>query len=152
GYDEPWLRESADEAIRGVLDATRPHNPLLEGITLERLRSEAAVPLRFPPGAEVPFADGRFPTPSGKVELRCEAMRAHGLDSLPDYTPPAEFEQMMNEERRTMNEESSSFIAHRSSLMLISGASHHYVSSSMANVPSLMAKEGAPFVEINPAD
>ena len=36
--------------------------------------------------------------------------------------------------------------------MLISGASHHYDSSSFANQPSLMAKEGTPFVEINPAD
>ena len=37
-------------------------------------------------------------------------------------------------------------------LILISGASHHYVSSSMANQPSLIAKEGTPFVEINPID
>src|SRR5262249_30058222 len=37
-------------------------------------------------------------------------------------------------------------------LVLISGASHHYDSSSFANQPSLMAKEGQPFVEINPAD
>src|SRR5262249_10103986 len=37
-------------------------------------------------------------------------------------------------------------------LVLISGASHHYTSSSMANVPSLMRKEGTPFVEISPAD
>ena len=36
--------------------------------------------------------------------------------------------------------------------MLISGASHHFTSSSLANQPSLIAKEGQPFVEINPAD
>jgi anaerobic selenocysteine-containing dehydrogenase len=36
--------------------------------------------------------------------------------------------------------------------VLISGASHHFTSSSLANLPSLMAKEGAPFVEINPTD
>ncbi len=152
GYDEPWLRESAEEAIRQVLNATRIHNPLLEGITLERLQAEGTVPLQFKSGAEVPFADGSFPTPSGKVELYCEAMRAHGLDPVPDYTPPAELEQTMNDERRTKTDESSAFIAHGSSLVLISGASHHYVSSSLANVPSLMAKEGTPFVEVNPAD
>jgi anaerobic selenocysteine-containing dehydrogenase len=37
-------------------------------------------------------------------------------------------------------------------LVLISGASHHFVSSSMANQPSLLAKEGTPFVEISPQD
>jgi len=39
-----------------------------------------------------------------------------------------------------------------SSIVLISGASHHFVSSSLANQPSLMAKEGTPFVEICPSD
>jgi anaerobic selenocysteine-containing dehydrogenase len=150
GYDEPWLRESAEEAIRGVLDATRAANPLLEGVTLERLQAEGTVPLAFPAGAEVPFADGRFPTPSGKVELRCEAMRAHGVDPLPDYEPPAEF--LKEEGRRMKDEGRDSFIPHPSSFILLSGASHHYVSSSMANLPSLLAKEGEPFAEINPAD
>ena len=36
--------------------------------------------------------------------------------------------------------------------MLISGAAHHYVSSSFANQPGLMVKEGMPFVEIHPSD
>jgi anaerobic selenocysteine-containing dehydrogenase len=153
GYDEPWLRESAEQAIRGVLDATRAKNPRLEGVTLERLRAEGTVPLAFPEGAEVPFADGRFPTPSGKVELRCETMRAHGIDPLPDYTPPAEF---ARDQRSKTNDQddtaSTSLVLGPSSLVLLSGAAHHYVSSSMANQPSLIAKEGTPYVEINPAD
>lgn len=36
--------------------------------------------------------------------------------------------------------------------MLISGAAHHFVSSSLANVPKLAALEGTPYVEINPED
>jgi anaerobic selenocysteine-containing dehydrogenase len=91
GYAEPWLHESAEDAIRGVLDATRAKNPYLAGITLERLQAEGSAPLHFAPGEDVPFADGRFPTPSGKVELYCAAMIAEGLDPLPTYTPPAEF-------------------------------------------------------------
>jgi anaerobic selenocysteine-containing dehydrogenase len=154
GYDEPWLHESAEEAIRGVLDVTRATNPRMAGITLERLQAEGSVPLHFPPGAEVPFADGRFPTPSGKVELYCAAMIEHGQDPLPMYVAPHEF--AMDERRTTKDESSattsSSFVLGPSSLVLISGASHHYVSSSMANQPSLIAKEGQPFVEINPAD
>jgi anaerobic selenocysteine-containing dehydrogenase len=137
-----------------VLDATRAGNPRLAGITLERLQTEGAVALHFPPGADIPFADGRFPTLSGKVELYCAAMIAEGLDPLPSYTPPAEF---VGDERRKTKDEgsimsSSSSVLRPSSLVLISGASHHYVSSSLANQPSLIAKEGQPFVEINPAD
>jgi len=37
-------------------------------------------------------------------------------------------------------------------LTLISAAPHHFVSSSMANQPSLRRKEGEPHVEINPID
>ncbi|MEN9938449.1 MAG: hypothetical protein RLZZ387_5028 [Chloroflexota bacterium] len=145
GYEEQWLRESAEEAIRGVVDATRATNPFFEGVTLERLQAEGTVPLHFTEETRVPFADGHFPTPSGKAELRCEAMAARGVDPLPDFVPPAEFEGRGGEPaaRRT---------AHDSRLVLISGASHHFVSSSMANQPSLLAKEGTPFVEINPAD
>ncbi len=144
GYNEPWLHESGEEAIRRVLDATRAHNPLLAGITLERLQVEGTVPLNFPPGADVPFADLRFPTPSGKVELYCAKLAQQGLDPLPDYAPPAEFA----EQQADAGEQEP----RRFPLILISGASHHFVSSSLANQPGLRAKEGTPFVEINPAD
>lgn len=136
GYSEPWLHEEPEAAIRRILDATRASNPHLEGITLERLQAEGTVRLHFPPGSEIPFADGYFPTPSGKVELYAAKMREYGLDPLPEYVEPEEF--------RTYGADDT--------LVLISGASHHYVSSSLANQPSLQAKEGVPFIEINPAD
>lgn len=139
GYDEPWLHESAEEAIRGVIDATRATNPYFAGVTLERLQSEGTVSLHFEADSHVPFADGHFPTPSGKLELRCEALVERGIDALPEYSPAAEFAQAIDDPRAP-------------TLVLLSGASHHYVSSSMANQPSLMRKEGLPFVEINPAD
>jgi anaerobic selenocysteine-containing dehydrogenase len=137
GYTEPWLQQSAEEAIAEVLDATRARNPLLDGITLEQLQAEGKAALHFSPEGDVPFADLRFPTPSGKIELRCEALVEQGLDPLPDYVPSAEFHKSSHQQFP---------------LILISGASHHFVSSSMANVPGLAAKEGIPFVELNPAD
>lgn len=139
GYDEPWLHESAEEAIRGVLDATRAKNPYLAGITLERLQAEGTVPLHFTAEDEVPFADLRFPTPSGKVELYSAAMAARGLDPLPHYEEPAEYAAAREQ-------------GPGDGLVLISGASHHFVSSSMANQPSLQAKAGEPFIELSPAD
>lgn len=140
GYNEPWFQHSAEEAIAEVLDATRAYNPLLAGITLERLQKEGTVPLNFAPEQVVPFANLRFPTPSGKVELKCAAMAERGLDPLPDYTPPAEF---------ARNRQSD---AQEYPLVLISGASHHFTSSSLANLSSLTSKESTPYVEISPAD
>ena len=138
GYTEPWLHQEVDEVLAEVLDASRPENPRLAGITLDRLRSEGTVAYAPSPDGEVPFADGRFPTPSGKVELRCAAMVAAGLDPLPEYHPPAEFAAGAGDD------------ADR--LVLISGASHNSVTTSMANLPKLEAKEGTPYVEINPQD
>jgi anaerobic selenocysteine-containing dehydrogenase len=37
-------------------------------------------------------------------------------------------------------------------LDLITSAAHHFVTSSMANQPGLIAREGVPFVEIHPDD
>ena len=135
GYDDWWLRQEPEEVIHEVLEATRARNPLLDGVTVERLRNEGTTPYNFEHRSRIPFADGRFPTPSGKVELRSDAMAAAGLDPLPDYAPPAEFAS-----RR------------EGQLVLLSAAAHHYVSSSLANVPKLMDKEGAPSVELHPDD
>ncbi len=141
GYQEPWLHHSVEDALAEILDATRAANPRLTGITLDRLQREATVPLHFAPTTEVPFADGRFPTPSGKVELRCEGMRDHGVDPVPDYEPPAEFAPAFANSQPSSN----------SPLVLLTGAAHHFVSSSFGNQPKLAAKEGIPFVEIEPS-
>lgn len=146
GYDEPWLHQSSEEVIAEVLDATRATNRLLTGISLERLQREVTVPYRFELDEEVPFANLRFPTPSGKVELRADALTEFGLDPLPDYAPPTEFQTAGHSARGTGHPPG------HAALVLLSGASHHFVSSSMANQPKLRAKEGTPFVEINPAD
>jgi anaerobic selenocysteine-containing dehydrogenase len=144
GYEEPWLKESAEEALAGVLNATRATNPLLDGITLERLQAEGTVPLQFSPDEAVPFSNGVFPTPSGKVELWSETMADRGLDPLPDYLPPSEF-------RDTLARDDAD--GQRSKrLVLLTGAAHHFVTTSMANQPSLLAKEGTPYVEIHPDD
>jgi anaerobic selenocysteine-containing dehydrogenase len=139
GYEEPWLHESAEQALRSILDASRAKNPYLQDITLERLQAEGTVPLHFTAENDIPFANLRFPTPSGKVELYSAAMAARGLDPLPHYEEPSEFAAARQR-------------GEGDGLVVISGAAHHYVSSSMANQPSLRAREGEPFVEISPAD
>jgi anaerobic selenocysteine-containing dehydrogenase len=80
GLNDPELQASDDELIRDALDTSHPY---LEGITLERLERERSIRLNVaPPGeAFLPFAGGRFATPSGKCEP--------GPDVL-DYVPPVE--------------------------------------------------------------
>jgi anaerobic selenocysteine-containing dehydrogenase len=64
------------------------HLAPLEGVTLEKLREG---PVLVPGHDEVVFADGVFPTPSGKIELRSEeAARRWGVDVLPSYAEPVE--------------------------------------------------------------
>jgi anaerobic selenocysteine-containing dehydrogenase len=138
GYDEPWLRQSEDEIIDEILEASHSISPVLEGITLERLRAEGTIPLNIPSERSVPFAAGVFPTPSGKLELRCDSLAAYGVDPLPEYVPPTEFADRPEGDTR---------------LVLITGAAHHFTSSSFANVPSLVAKEGpTAWIEIHPED
>jgi anaerobic selenocysteine-containing dehydrogenase len=136
GYDEPWLHQTNDEVLTEIFEGTKKRNPRLSQMTIAQLQADGTAPYHFDPGAEVPFADLRFPTPSGKVELRCDRMTARGVDPLPGYVPPSEITNSTLE----------------APLHMISGASHHFVSSSMGNQPKLMAKEGLPFVEINPQD
>ena len=100
GYTEPWLQQEAEEVLREILDASRSANSTLTGITLERLQAEGTVPLAISADREVPFADGVFPTPSGKVELHSEAAAALGLNPLPDYAPPEEFVNGLEPDRR----------------------------------------------------
>lgn len=47
----PWLYQSAEVTVRGVLDATRPKSPGLTGITLAWLQAEGTMPLHADAGA-----------------------------------------------------------------------------------------------------
>jgi anaerobic selenocysteine-containing dehydrogenase len=71
------------------------------------------------------------------MEIVSQRIAAHGVDPLPDWTPV--------EETRAVG-------AWSDGLLLLTGAAHHFVTSSMANQPALLKKEGSPFIEINPAD
>src|SRR5262249_20286112 len=80
GLDDPGLKDSDETMARQVLDGT--------GIQLEDLLAKGWVRL---PVADAPFANGKFPTPSGKCELYSERMETiEHLDPLPAYIPPRE--------------------------------------------------------------
>ncbi|HTK78051.1 MAG TPA: molybdopterin oxidoreductase family protein [Gemmataceae bacterium] len=136
GFTEPWLHQTPDEVIADVLSATARTVPWLSGITVERLKREGSLEM---PIVDAPFADGRFRTPSGKVELLCEALATEGIDPLPGRF-------------RSRDDDSAAFGDPALALELLTGASHHFVSSSLASQSGLLKGEGPPFVEIHPAD
>ena len=143
GFDEPWLQQSVDEVIEELLASTAQNNSVLQGVTLEQLKREGYVQLPFRP--EVPFADGRFPTGSGKLELFSQFLADQGLDPLPGWVDKHDdgYNQGLTEDGRFRPAEAFD---------LITAAAHHFVSSSLANQPGLLKREGDPFVEIHPQD
>ncbi len=109
GFEDECFRESVDSMIDSALDSP---NPLLKGITRERLEDEHWIRLKLfgdadgddrqerrdrsrpdPEGVKVPFlpfAEGNFATPSGKAEFYNAALIELGLDPVVDFTPPEE--------------------------------------------------------------
>jgi len=143
GFVEPWFNQSVDEVIEEVLAKTAVSNPALRDITLERLKREGNIRLQVEP--DVPFADGKFPTPSGKVELYSQALADEGLDPLPGYAGK-------HDDGGETGEEVNGRFPPNQGLFLITGAAHHFTTSTFANQPSLISREGLPFVEMHPDD
>ena len=79
GCSEPALFDDDLTALRAAL-------PTLD---LDALQRDGFADTPFPADRR-PWADGGFPTPSGKLELRSDALAATGAPALPTYTPPAE--------------------------------------------------------------
>jgi anaerobic selenocysteine-containing dehydrogenase len=138
GFDETWLHAPAEAVIDEVLAKTARENPLLAGVTQERLVREGRVVL---PVQAPPFAAGVFPTPSGKVELWSGQLAAQGLDPLPGYVPATDEDAL----EEALFDRDEAFV-------LITAAAHHFVTSSLANQDALRAREGVPYVEIHPED
>jgi anaerobic selenocysteine-containing dehydrogenase len=137
GFDDACFDDDDETMARQALQSTHPR---MAGITWSELKDKGwqrlTVPARY-----APFAQGGFPTPSGKVELYSESAGAEGHDPLPDYTPPVE------------NPLSNPALAARYPLAFISPPARHFLNSSFANLPfALAAEKDGPRLEINPAD
>jgi anaerobic selenocysteine-containing dehydrogenase len=132
---EPELFPDDETLIREALAG----GPTLEGVTLERLKDEGSIRLNLP-SPYAPFADGVFPTSSGKCELYSERMKADGLDPLPTYIPPLEDPQTRPE------------LASRYPLQLLSPPRPQFLNSTFAGSPKHRAGAGEPTVEMAAED
>jgi len=136
GLDHPCLRESDEQMAR---QAFKWDHPFMKGITFERLEREGSVRLSVP-DPFVPFAEGGFPTPSGKCELRSERLAGEGHDPVAGYVPPRE------------GPTSAPELAKRYPLAFISPPAHHFLNSTFSAQPVFLRREGEASVTIHPGD
>lgn len=113
--------------------------PTLRGITLDRLLESGPQRLNLP-RPYVPFAEGNFPTPSGKCEFWSQPLAEQGFDPLPTYIPPAESPASQPE------------LAAQYPLQLLSPPSPHFLNSSFVELESLRKAAREPELEIHPDD
>lgn len=104
-----------------------------DAVDFDALLERGHVTLELP---EAPFADGRFPTPSGRCEFRSAALAEQGMDPVPDYLP--NHEPVGSDQRYP--------------LAFISPPARNFMNSTFANVDALMALEDQPLLEMHPLD
>ncbi|MEO6743228.1 MAG: molybdopterin oxidoreductase family protein [Caldimonas sp.] len=123
GFDDACFGDSDENLARM---AFRP-----DAVDFDVLRRDGWVKLAIP---EAPFAEGRFPTPSGRCLIDSPQ---HGVpDHLPNYEAAS----------------STPDLAARFPLAMISPPARNFLNSSFVNVRSLRDIEGEPLVEIHADD
>jgi molybdopterin guanine dinucleotide-containing S/N-oxide reductase-like protein len=136
GLTDPCFQDDDQTLIRQALSSGHQY---FEGVTFERLLEHGWVRLNVPL-KWAPYAEGSFPTPSGKCELYSERLEKLGLDPVPAWLPPRE------------SREAAPALAVRYPLTLISAPAHQFLNSSFVNVDSLRRRAGQPVLQIHPDD
>lgn len=124
GLNDACLQDSDESLCRQAFG---------EAIDFNALLRDGFAPLDLP---AAPFANGNFPSGSGKCELFSARLAASGLDGLPNYI--ANHEQAHSDPRFP--------------LAMISPPARNFLNSSFVNIDSLRASEREPLLEMNPSD
>ncbi len=133
GFDDPGFFETDEDLARAALSSG---HPFLDGITFDRLEADGWARLNLPEDWR-PFAEGNFPTPSGKCEFWSETLDADGHDPLPGYAPPPD-EPVARREFPL-------------ALVTAKGAVH-FLNSNYANLPRHLGAQREPTLDLNAAD
>ncbi len=125
---EPSLFDDDEALLRAALP----------DVDLEELRRVGWLRVPYPDDGR-PWANGGFPTPSGRVEFASDTLERRGQPRLPTYVAPTEGP--------------GSVLAQRYPLQLLTPKHHRrFLNSSYSPLPGHGDREGAPFVEMSPAD
>jgi anaerobic selenocysteine-containing dehydrogenase len=137
GFEDECFDDSVNDMIDQALDSP---NPLLKGVTREKLAANGHVRLNFgdePSKPYLPFANGNFPTPSGRAELYSEALKAQGLDPVVDFIPPTE----------SRHGKPGAF-----PLELLARKADNFLNTTFANQPSMQKMEEVGLLEMSQGD
>jgi anaerobic selenocysteine-containing dehydrogenase len=124
GYTEACFTDSDEQMCRAAFDGK---------VDFDQLLRDGFAPLPVP---DAPFAQGGFPTPSGKCEFFSARLAAQGADGLPDHVPNYE-------------------VASQSPqypLAMISPPARNFLNSTFVNVKTLRDMEGEPLLEMHADD
>jgi anaerobic selenocysteine-containing dehydrogenase len=131
GFTEPAL---FDDDLTVLRDS-------IQDVDIDELRRVGFVRTPHYPTDGRPFAAGRFPTASGKVELRCDDLARLGQPVLPTFVAPRE------------SPLGDAGLAARYPLSLLTPKHHtRLLNSSYSHLPNNGGREGGPFVELDPSD
>jgi len=134
GFTDPCFQETDDELAAQAFD--KRHERAIH-FDWDSLKQKGWQKLNMP---DAPFAEGGFPTPSGKCEFYSSSMARDGLDPVPTYIPPYE------------SVASNPELAQKYPLAMISPPARNFLNSTFVNVQSLRATEGEPHLDIHPND
>ena len=156
GFDDAHFKRSDEQMAMDSLDWS---SPALAGITMEELRRKGYARLKVgTPDAYAPHAEGNFPTPSGKVELKA-SMAAGGnfvlplfrqgsnefqdgtpVDPLPAFIPAQE------------SVDTNPALAAKYPLNILTPKNHAFLNSGYANIARQLGHAGEQYVMIHPTD
>ncbi len=154
GFDDPIFKMTDSELAAYYINWS---DPKMGGIDMEHFKKHGYYKIDVGSAdTRAPHKDGKFPTPSGKVEFLLHdaknfvagAFRAgydgdqdgSPVDPLPGYVPNREAPETNPERARLY------------SLNIISPKSHGFLNSCYANEPHKIRGQGEQFVLISPAD
>jgi anaerobic selenocysteine-containing dehydrogenase len=129
GFGEHFNQQPEDY-IRSLLDSKTLRDM---GVTYETLKRDGA--FRAVPAPIIPFADGKFSTPSGRIEFYNEALQ----QKLAVFLPPIEAWP-------------NSDVAKKYPLVCLQARTKFRVHTQYSNIQWLREIDPYPFVEMNPAD
>jgi anaerobic selenocysteine-containing dehydrogenase len=110
----------------------------LPSVDVDALRADGWLKVPFPDNG-TPWADGGFPSESGKVEFASATLERMGQPRLPVFVPPVEGPQGPD--------------AARFPLQLMTPKQHtRFLNSGYSDLPKHGPAEGGPFVELDAAD
>jgi anaerobic selenocysteine-containing dehydrogenase len=135
GLEHPRYYDSDLELAHQLLDTEASRE---REITLDGLRERGWVRGAGFERGTAPFAEGGFPTPSGKVELVSEQLAERGQDPVVGFVPPHE---ILDEE-----------LAERFPLVLMAPAGRFFLNSTFASLPWHRSKMGGIAVHLHPDD